>query len=100
MRDNQNADLTAAKKRLATDKLHHDQGYAKMIARQEETVYADWTEVEGCLVLRVADSKFVAQPLTGRKTARKFDVINLDTREYVCQLNKSEVYGWLLRAAE
>lgn len=63
-----------------------------------EVVPVEWTKVDGVLVKRIGESKYVAAPQSGRKNARKFDVIDVEAREYVCQLNKGEVNTWLIRA--
>ena len=49
---------------------------------------AVWTEVAGIEVLRVHSEPIVACPCSGRKNSDHFDVINLDTREFLCQLTK------------
>ena len=99
MRDNQNADLTAAKKHNAVKAAHRVDGEARMNASIENAKFAEWTQVDGVDVLRIEDSKFVAVPTTGRKTARKFDIIDIEANEYMCQMSKSEVYKWLQNAA-
>jgi len=59
----------------------------------------EWTQERGVDGLRINSSRFFAVPTTGRKNARKFDVIDLNAGEFVCQVAKNEVRGWLLRAA-
>lgn len=67
----------------------------------------EWTQVEGIDVLRVRGSKYVAVPVSGRKNARAFQVIDLEDRTgIVCQLGRNEVLGdghrigWLRKAAK
>lgn len=59
----------------------------------------EWTTFKGNLVLKIKKSKFIAVPLTGRKNARKFDIIDVKEGEYLTQLPKSEVNGWLAERA-
>jgi len=95
MRDNQNRDLGAAKRHQAIESTNHTVGLARMEQAIQATTFATWQTVEGIAVLRVADSKFVAQPVN----SRKFDIIDLDTREFVCQVAKSQVHNWLIQAS-
>lgn len=44
-------------------------------------------------------AKYAALPTTGRKNAAVFVVFDVNTREEVVQLKKSEVTGWLAKAA-
>jgi len=94
MKDNQNRNLEAAKRHLELEAKNHSAGIAQMIQKQAETEYPEWTEVEGTKVLRIGTQDFVAAP-----NRSKFDIINLSTREFICQVTKSEVCNWLMRAA-
>ena len=59
---------------------------------------AEWVTVEGVDALRVHDSDYIAIPVTGKKNAAHFAVIDLSDRsDIVCQLKKSEVFGWLCK---
>ena len=98
MRDNQNRDLEAAKRHQATEAANHSAGRARMEQAIQTTTFATWQIVEDIEVLRVADSKFVAQPITGRRNARRFDIIDIEAREFVCQVNGSKVHNWLIQA--
>ena len=51
----------------------------------------------GEVALQIAGFNLVAIPLTGKKGARKWNVHNTDTGEFLCQLNKPEVVPWLVR---
>lgn len=97
MRDNQNRDLTSTKKWQEMEATCHDAGLARMEEALKSAKSAEWVKFEGVTVLRVEDSKFVAVPTTGRKNSRKFDIINIETREFICQVSKSKVHGWLIR---
>ena len=73
---------------------------ADLDARVEKiiSIKPTWQEVLGGMVLRIGDSDFIAAPCTeGRKNSAKFDIINFAKGEYICQLNRSEVNGWLVR---
>lgn len=83
-------------------------GQAKVAAREaarapraarEIPAQPEWTQERNVDGLRIDGSRFFAVPTTGRKTARNFDVLDLDAGEFVCQLTKNEVRAWLLRAA-
>lgn len=97
MRDNQNRDLTSTKKWQEIEAACHDAGIARMEEALKSAKSAEWVEFEGVTVLRIGNNKFVAVPTTGRKNARKFDIINIETRKFVCQVNKNKVYAWLIR---
>ena len=94
MRDNQNADLTAAKKWNETKAAHRVTGEARMDASMESAKFAEWTQVNGVDVLRIEDSKFVAV-----SSGHKFDIIDIDDGTFVCQVSKSKVHKWLQGAA-
>ncbi len=98
MRDNQNHSLLSVKRHTALIAEMHRQGSIEAAKDFEGKRLAEWTEVEGVQVLRVDGSNFVGVPINGRKDTRKFTIINLDDRsDIVCQLNGSEVRGWLFR---
>lgn len=99
MRDNQNRDLEATKKWQAIEAENHKAGTARMEKALQDIKSADWTEIDGVAVLRIEDSKFVAVPVTGQKNSRKFDIINVGTREFVCQVGKDKVRSWLVKAS-
>lgn len=73
-----------------------------MSSRYEEVLanQATWQKVEGVEVLRVKDSPIVAVPTNGRRNSARFQVIDLVSREELCQLLSSEVRGWLFRRNE
>lgn len=98
MRDNQNADLAAARARIELEKVHHDIGMSRMELTIEGREFAYWTKVDNISVLRIGQDDNVAVPVSGRKNSRKFDIINISTFELVCQVNSEEVHNWLGRA--
>lgn len=57
----------------------------------------EWAEVEGVQVLRILERHIVAAPNSGRRNARRFDVIDLSKRKWLCQLPRREVTTWLIR---
>ena len=63
----------------------------------------DWTTVRGfdadVNVLAIPGLSVVAVPTTGRRNARQYDMIDMDGRELLCQLHRSEVNGWLYAVA-
>jgi len=107
MRDNQNRDLEAMKKWQEIEILHRQKTAADASRRHAEILrivpYADWTEIENILCLRSGDSNFVAVPTNDAETpsqgdkSKIFDVVSLSPREFVVQLKKYEVRGWLWR---
>jgi hypothetical protein len=90
MRDNQNRDLGASKRWLEREAQNHAIGFARMIA---EPAYPEWSEVEGIQVLRIENSRFVAVP-----NGARFDIIDLESRAFVCQVSKKGACKWLLSA--
>lgn len=58
----------------------------------------EWTKVNGQAALRIGGSKYAAQPITGRKNARWFDVYDIQAQEYLCQISKGRVRRWLIAA--
>lgn len=104
-RDNQGRNLAAVKKHFDEEYERHVRGigasraeFAKLV---ERFPLADWTSVEGVLVLRAGESRFVGVPRNGRKNAATFEVIDLDERKVVVPLlDKSEVRSWLWRASQ
>ena len=98
MIDNQNRNLDAAKRHSALLTEMHRRASIKAAKEFEGKKLAEWTEVEGVQVLRIDGSNFVGVPISGRKDARQFTIINLDDRaDIVCQVNSKEVYTWLFR---
>ena len=65
-----------------------------------EANVAAWTEVEGVKVLRVHSEPVVACPCSGRKNSARFDIIDLETHELLCQLTARETRGWLFHRWE
>jgi hypothetical protein len=106
-RDNQGRDLDAVRRQFENEARLHREGSLDAHHRHEEIIricpLADWTRVEGVLVLRSGDSNFVAVPTSGADSvakaerSRTFDVISLEPREPVVQLLRSEVRNWLWR---
>ena len=97
MKDNQNRDLEAMRRHREYLSQEREAGYKRFLQETANNVHANWVVVQGVDVLRVADSKYVAEPVTGRKSSGKFDIVDLDTMEFVCQVNRKEVYRWLFR---
>ncbi|MCP4750705.1 MAG: hypothetical protein GY866_07425, partial [Proteobacteria bacterium] len=58
---------------------------------------AEWTELEGQLILKIEGQDVAAIPNSGRKNARSFTVFNIDTRKEIVQLGRDEVRSWLYR---
>jgi hypothetical protein len=102
--DNQGVDLDAAKRHQDMLIRRHEAGVRDSEKQFAEKVkkypLADWTHVEGTLVLRAGSSRYVASPRNGKKSAATFDVIDLKKREYVTLLKKNEVYSWLWKASQ
>lgn len=103
-KDNQGRDLSAVKKHFDMLARAGEEGRKLSEKRFKELVerfpLADWTTVDGVLVLRAGNSKFVAAPRNGKKTAATFEVVDLEARELVTVLKKDEVYSWLWRASQ
>jgi hypothetical protein len=60
---------------------------------------AEWAKVKGVDVLAIPGLAVVACPVSGRRNSARFDMIDTEKNEYVCQLLKSEVTQWLVNAA-
>lgn len=97
--DNQGRNLKAVKKHFDNLTAIRRAADAESDARPEKAK-ATWQTFEGVQVLRVEDSPFVGVPNSGRKNAANFDIINIETRELVCQVKGSEVYTWLYKAQD
>ena len=103
--DNQGRDLDAVKKHFDEEVARHARGlqvsHEAFLATTKKFPLADWTEVDGVLVLRAGTSKYAAVPRNGKKTAATFEVIDLNKRELIVPLlKKDEVYSWLWRASQ
>jgi len=103
-KDNQGRNLAAVKAHFDALRVARIKGEAASSAAFAAAVakvpMADWTAVDGVLVLRSGASRFVAVPRNGKKSAAKFEIIDLDAKELVTVLTKHEVGGWLWRAAQ
>ncbi len=98
MRDNQNVNLEAAKQHENLLAEMYRQGFIDAVLAFEGKQLAEWTEVEGIQVLRVADSNYVGMPVTGRRNSKWFQVIDLNDRtDIVCQMTNREIYTWLYK---
>lgn len=62
---------------------------------------AEWTTVKGVKVLAIKGlGHIVAVPVNDRRNARRFAAIHLKSKTELCQLDKSEVTGWLCTVAK
>lgn len=102
--DNQGVNLDATKRREDMLIRQHEEGVRfseKQFAEKiKKFPLADWTHIEGTLVLRAGQSRYVAAPRNGKKSAATFDVIDLKKREFIALLRKNEVYSWLWIASQ
>lgn len=103
-KDNQGRDLAAVKRTKEQEAQRAEEGRAASRAMHEATIkdvpLPDWTTVNGQEVLRSGDSKFVAAPRNGKRTAANFDVLDMEANEHVLTLPKDEVYKWLHASAK
>lgn len=104
-RDNQGRSLAAVKKHFDEEYERHARGSdvsrAEFVRTVERFPLADWTSVEGVLVLRAGESRFVGVPRNGKRNAATFEVIDLVERKVVVPLlKKDEVRSWLWRASQ
>jgi hypothetical protein len=77
---------------------HYRQGSVEAAKVFEGKKLAEWTEVEGIKVLRVADSNYVGVPVTGRRNSKWFEIIDLNDRsDIICQVTNREIHTWLFR---
>ncbi len=98
MIDNQNRNLDATKRHSTLIAEMHRQGSIEAAKSFEGKKLAEWTEVEGVRVLRVKGSNFVGVPVSGRKDARWFEIIDLNDRmDIICHVSSKEIYLWLFR---
>jgi hypothetical protein len=67
--------------------------------KQMNCYSAEWAKVKGVDVLAIPGLAVVACPVSGRRNSARFDMIDTEKNEYVCQLLKSEVTQWLVTAA-
>ena len=103
-RDNQGRNLEAVKTHFDMLARHHEKGSRLSHEAFEELVVrfplADWTIVDNVLVLRAGQSRFVACPSNGKKSAANFDVVDIVNLIPVANLKKDEVRTWLWRASQ
>lgn len=60
-----------------------------------------WTTVKGVAVQLIPGMEhIVAVPCNGKRNSARFDVIDLNANELLCQLLKSEVSAWLIAKAK
>ncbi len=59
-----------------------------------------WQQIDGVDVMRVGDEPVAALPHTGKRSAAKFIVFDVQTRETLCYLTAKEVRSWLFRDAK
>jgi hypothetical protein len=102
--DNQGRNLDAVKAHFDMLARHRLEGETRSHQAFEKTVakfpLPDWTVFDNVLVLRAGQSRFVACPRNGKKSAANFDVIDIVAREPVVMLSKKEVYTWLWKASQ
>lgn len=103
-RDNQGRNLDAVKRHFDMLARHHEEGSRLSHEVFERLVVkfplADWTIFDNVLVLRAGQSRFVACPRNGKKSAANFDVVDIVNRIPIANLKKDEVRGWLWRASQ
>lgn len=102
--DNQGRNLEATKKHFDMLARLRQEGEEESHKRYLETVakfpIPDWTTFEGVLCLRAGKSRFVGAPRNGKKTAASYDIIDIQNREHVTTLPRSEIASWLWRASQ
>jgi len=102
--DNQGRNLDAVKAHLDMLAKHRLEGEARAQQMFDEKVkrfpLADWIMFDNVLVLRAGQSRFVACPRNGRKSAANFDIIDTVAKEHVTTLGKEHVRSWLWRASQ
>ena len=107
IKDNQNRDLDAVKRQMAKEKEIREQGRQRSHKQFEEDQkkyqeagweYPDWQTFRGQNVIRVADEPYIAIPNTGKKSAKKFLVVDIRLLEtddpVVTSLKKDELFKW------
>lgn len=101
--DNQGRDLAAVKRHMDYLTDLAEEGRERSAAVFAESLakvpMPEWTEVNGVKVLRAGQSRYVGVPLSGREVSARFDIIDVESEEYVTQLTGKEVRGWLRRTA-
>lgn len=65
----------------------------------QSVVDVAWEDVSGVQVLRADGNQYLGVPCSGRKDSRRFDIIDIDDSEYLCQLSREETYLWLCTMA-
>ena len=103
-RDNQGRNLEAVKQHFDMLARHHEEGsrlshesFEKLVA---QFPLAEWTIFDNVLVLRCGQSRFVACPRNGKKTAASFDVVDIVNLIPVTTLKKDETRTWLWKASQ
>jgi len=103
IRDNQGRNMAAVKRnfeRLDREaKLGRSNADEIFKSKVQHIPLPSWMTINGVDVLCVSGQDVVAVPSSGKKTARRFDVIDLKKNAFLCQLKKDEVCPWLWRAA-
>ncbi|WP_156915980.1 hypothetical protein [Desulfatirhabdium butyrativorans] len=102
--DNQNrdmADLSKHREFLKQERIDGEKRAAEHHDRVAQNVpIPGWTTENGILVLRSGNSRYVAVPKTGKKNSARFDLIDLQSGQFLSILGKNEVADWLWRSAQ
>jgi hypothetical protein len=103
-RDNQGRNLDSVKAHFELLAKLRREGEVQSHQIFEETIarfpLPDWVMFNNVLVLRAGDSRFVACPRNGKKSASNFDIIDTIALEAITTLPKRDVYEWLWKASQ
>jgi hypothetical protein len=85
----------SGRKTVAESQRERDEAQRKLFFDRPKKSPPEWTTVKGVKCLRCGNSDFVGCPVNGRESSAKFDMINIKTGQFLCQVNKNEVNHWL-----
>lgn len=92
---------SSSRERAFREDAHSNPNSAFNVAKKfAEDNQPEWTEIEGVKVLRIGESSVVAVPCTGRVNSRRFDIIDIAAGELLCQIERKEVWPWLIANAK
>ena len=93
--------LSAAgfKRRLKSEDAAH-MARLEELEKQPPLPQPEWELIDGVEVLRVPGGRYAAAPTSGKRGSSHFMGFDVQLREEICQLRKTEVRGWLIRTSQ
>lgn len=96
LKDNQGRGLEGVKRHFDWLDKAAKAGRIRSAEAAKKHKSAEWVVYKGVQCLRVDKEPYIGIPNPeGRKNAKRFDIINIKTREYITQVKGTEVREWL-----